>query len=54
MPLMEINGTNKLVSYEILSQVNDKYTVNKVERLIDKPHDTAKNHKIASYKGSFR
>ncbi|WP_339918674.1 GTP 3',8-cyclase MoaA [uncultured Flavobacterium sp.] len=44
----------KLVSYaEILSQVNDKYTVNKVERLIDKPHDTAKNHKITSYKGSF-
>jgi molybdenum cofactor biosynthesis protein A len=44
----------KLVSYaEILSQVNDKYTVNKVERLTDKPHDTAKNHKIASYKGSF-
>ena len=44
----------KLVSYaEILSQVNDKYTVEKVERLIDKPHDTAKNHKIASYKGSF-
>lgn len=44
----------KLVSYaEILSQVNDKYTVEQVERLIDKPHDTAKNHKIASYKGSF-
>lgn len=44
----------KLVSYaEILSQVNDKYTVEKVERLIDKPHDTAKNHKIASCKGSF-
>lgn len=44
----------KLVSYaEILSQVNDRYTVEKVKRLIDKPHDTAKNHKIASYKGSF-
>ncbi|MBC5837757.1 GTP 3',8-cyclase MoaA [Flavobacterium muglaense] len=44
----------KLVSYaEILSQVNDKYSVEKVERLIDKPHDTAKNHKIASYKGRF-
>ncbi|SDZ98008.1 cyclic pyranopterin monophosphate synthase subunit MoaA [Flavobacterium gillisiae] len=44
----------KLVSYaEILSQVNDQYTVEKVKRLIDKPHDTAKNHKIRNYKGSF-
>jgi molybdenum cofactor biosynthesis protein A len=44
----------KLVSYaEILSQVNDFYTEQKVERTQDKPNDTAKNHKIESYKGSF-
>ena len=45
---------DKLVSYaEILSQVNDRYSVENVERLTDKPNDTAKNHKITSYKGSF-
>ena len=44
----------KLVSYaEILGQVNSFYTEQKVERTQDKPNDTAKNHKIASYKGSF-
>jgi molybdenum cofactor biosynthesis protein A len=44
----------KLVSYaEILSQVNAFYTEQKVERTQDKPNDTAKNHKIESYKGSF-
>jgi molybdenum cofactor biosynthesis protein A len=44
----------KLVSYaEILSQVNTFYTEQKVERTQDKPNDTAKNHKITSYKGSF-
>jgi cyclic pyranopterin phosphate synthase len=45
---------DKLVSYaEILTQVNEKYSAEKVERMTDKPNDTAKNHKIASYKGSF-
>jgi cyclic pyranopterin phosphate synthase len=45
---------DKLVSYaEILTQVNEKYSAEKVGRMIDKPNDTAKNHKIASYKGSF-
>jgi molybdenum cofactor biosynthesis protein A len=44
----------KLVSYaEILSQVNAYYSEQKVERTQDKPNDTAKNHKIESYKGSF-
>jgi molybdenum cofactor biosynthesis protein A len=44
----------KLVSYaEILSQVNDFYTEQKVERTQDKPNDTAKNHKIDGYQGSF-
>lgn len=44
----------KLVSYaEILSQVNAFYSEQNVERTQDKPNDTAKNHKIASYKGSF-
>jgi cyclic pyranopterin phosphate synthase len=44
----------KLVSYaEILSQVNSFYTEQKVERTQDKPNDTAKNHKIESYRGSF-
>ncbi len=45
---------DKLVSYaEILTQVNYNYSAENVERMIDKPNDTAKNHKIASYKGSF-
>jgi cyclic pyranopterin phosphate synthase len=44
----------KLVSYaEILSQVSSFYTNEVVERISDKPNDTAKNHKIQSYKGSF-
>ena len=44
----------KLVSYaEILSQVNAFYTEQNVERTQDKPNDTAKNHKISTYKGSF-
>lgn len=44
----------KLVSYaEILSQVNAKYTVENVARMTDKANDTAKNHKIITYKGSF-
>jgi cyclic pyranopterin phosphate synthase len=45
---------DKLVSYaEIINQANDKYGITKVERLVDKPNDTAKNHKISGYKGSF-
>lgn len=44
----------KLVSYaEILSQVNAFYADENVERIQDKPNDTAKNHKIESYRGSF-
>ncbi|MCG9791263.1 GTP 3',8-cyclase MoaA [Flavobacterium algicola] len=44
----------KLVSYaEIINQANDNYGITRVERLVDKPNDTAKNHKIAGYKGSF-
>ena len=44
----------KLVSYaEILSQVNTFYSEQKVERTQDKPNDTAKNHKIDGYQGSF-
>jgi cyclic pyranopterin phosphate synthase len=44
----------KLVSYaDILSQVNAFYIEESVERTQDKPNDTAKNHKITSYKGSF-
>nr|WP_315158177.1 GTP 3',8-cyclase MoaA [uncultured Flavobacterium sp.] len=44
----------KLVSYaEILSQVNSFYADENVERIQDKPNDTAKNHKIEGFKGSF-
>lgn len=44
----------KLVSYaEILSQVNAFYSESNVNRIQDKPNDTAKNHKIETYKGSF-
>jgi molybdenum cofactor biosynthesis protein A len=44
----------KLVSYaEILEQVNTFYSEQKVERTQDKLNDTAKNHKITLYKGSF-
>jgi cyclic pyranopterin phosphate synthase len=45
---------DKLVSYaEIMNQATDKFGITKVERLVDKPNDTAKNHKITGYKGSF-
>ncbi len=44
----------KLVSYaEIMTIVNNYYSDIKVERLLDKPNDTAKNHKITIHKGSF-
>ncbi|WPR72853.1 GTP 3',8-cyclase MoaA [Flavobacterium sp. NG2] len=44
----------KLVSYaEILSQVENQYLSENIERLTDKPNDTAKNHKIKGFKGSF-
>jgi molybdenum cofactor biosynthesis protein A len=44
----------KLVSYaEILEKVKAFYTKQKVERTQDKPNDTAKNHKIEGYQGSF-
>ena len=44
----------KLVSYaEILSQVNDYYSEQNVNREQDRPNDTSKNHKIESYSGSF-
>lgn len=44
----------KLVSYaEILSQVNDYYAEQNVNRVQDRPNDTSKNHKIESYSGSF-
>jgi molybdenum cofactor biosynthesis protein A len=44
----------KLVSYaEILSQVNTFYSKESVERTQDKPNDTAKNHKVLGYQGSF-
>jgi molybdenum cofactor biosynthesis protein A len=45
---------DKLVSYaEIMEQVTSFYANQKVERTQDKPNDTAKNHKIENYKGSF-
>jgi cyclic pyranopterin phosphate synthase len=44
----------KLVSYsEIMEQVEYFYSNENVKRIQDKPNDTAKNHKIESYKGSF-
>jgi cyclic pyranopterin phosphate synthase len=44
----------KLVSYaEIMSQVNAFYSPENVNRMEDKPNDTAKNHKIGTYTGSF-
>lgn len=44
----------KLVSYaEIMSQVEMFYKSQNVERIQDKPNDTAKNHKITTFKGSF-
>lgn len=44
----------KLVSYaEIMEQVENFYSNEKVVRLQDKPNDTSKNYKIESYKGNF-
>ncbi|GIZ07551.1 GTP 3',8-cyclase MoaA [Flavobacterium sp. UMI-01] len=45
---------DKLVSYaDIMNQVHDHYGITATERLVDKPNDTAKNHKIKGYQGSF-
>ena len=44
----------KLVSYaEIMEQVAVFYSGETVKRIQDQPNDTAKNHKIESYEGSF-
>jgi len=45
---------SKLVSYAtVMEVITEKYASHRVIRLNDKPNDTAKNHKIASYLGSF-
>lgn len=45
---------SKLMSYaEIMTQVTAFHSSQKVVRLQDRSNDTAKNHKIESYKGSF-
>ncbi|WP_291102837.1 MULTISPECIES: GTP 3',8-cyclase MoaA [unclassified Flavobacterium] len=45
---------SKLVSYaEIMTQATAFHSSQKVVRLQDRSNDTAKNHKIESYKGSF-
>ncbi|AMA49040.1 MULTISPECIES: GTP 3',8-cyclase MoaA [Flavobacterium] len=45
---------DKLVSYnEILEEINTYYTPTNVIKKEDKPNDTAKNYKIANFKGSF-
>ena len=44
----------KMVSYaEVMTHVNNSYTLNDVIRLQDAPNDTSKNYQIKGYKGSF-
>lgn len=55
---MPFNGNqwdkSKLVTYaEILEKVDAYFTENTVLRIEDKVNDTARNHKIESFKGSF-
>lgn len=45
---------SKMISYkEVMDQVNEVFTNDKIERLQDAPNDTSKNYKIKGYKGSF-
>jgi len=55
---MPFNGNqwdkSKLVTYaEILEQVNGNFSPENILRTQDKPNDTAKNHKIKNFAGSF-
>lgn len=55
---MPFNGNqwdkSKLVTYaEILEKVQDSFNFENILRTEDKPNDTAKNHKIKSFAGSF-
>jgi len=55
---MPFNGNQwdktKLVTYaDILTQVNKNFPAFEIIRIQDKPNDTAKNHKINSFEGSF-
>ena len=55
---MPFNGNqwdkSKLVTYaEILEKVQDNFNFENILRTEDKPNDTAKNHKIKNFKGSF-
>lgn len=47
------NKTQLVTLDEILNLVNQNYSEETVIRILDKPHDTAKNYKIENYKGSF-
>lgn len=55
---MPFNGNqwdkSKLVTYaDILNLVQNNFAVENILRTQDKPHDTAKNHKIKDFAGSF-
>lgn len=55
---MPFNGNqwdkSKLVTYaEILEKVQNNFPSESILRTKDKPNDTAKNHKISDFKGSF-
>ena len=55
---MPFNGNqwdrSKLVSYaEILEKVQNNFPAENILRIADKPNDTAKNHKIKNFLGSF-
>lgn len=55
---MPFNGNewdkSKLVSYaEIMENIQEKFDLSEIEKLMDAPNDTAKNFKIKSHKGSF-
>ena len=55
---MPFNGNqwdkSKLVTYaEILEKVDNHFKENTILRMEDKLNDTARNHKIESFKGSF-
>jgi cyclic pyranopterin phosphate synthase len=55
---MPFDGNNwdksKLVSQaEILQTIEELHTTELIERLVDKPNDTARNYKIKNYSGGF-
>lgn len=47
------NWDKKVSHKEMLDKILNHYSSTSVYKLVDKPHDTAKNYRVAGYKGTF-